>query len=85
MSRFSWSDPQTLWLTVTNLALLAVTLLAVLVGVAGVMWELMRRRPRNRQMSRMDDELRAAFGVRDVGLTMADGGEPVEHHEQPRS
>ncbi len=74
-----------MWLTVTNLALLVVTLLAVLVGVAGAMWEWMRRGRRNRRMSRMDDELRAVFGARDVGLTMADGGEPVEHHEQPRS
>jgi Flp pilus assembly protein TadB len=85
MIRFTWSDPQTLWLNVTNLALLVVTLLAVLVGVAGVMWEWMRRRRRNRQMAQMDDELRAVFGARDVGLTMADGGEPVEHPEQPRS
>ena len=84
MTRFSWSDPQTLWLNVTNLALLIVTLLAVLVGVAGVMWELMRRRHRTRQMSRMDDELRAMFRAGDVGLTMADGGEPVEP-DKPRS
>ena len=35
----NWSDPQTLWLNITNLALGVVTLSAVLIVVGAVGWE----------------------------------------------
>jgi hypothetical protein len=80
----NWSDPQTLWLNITNLALGLVTLLAVLVLAAGVAWELVERRRRAREVAGLDREMVALVGsphvlsVPGLGLTMADGGEPIE-------
>jgi hypothetical protein len=73
----NWTDPQTLWLNVTNLALGIVTLLALLICAGGVAWELMHRGRRAHRMSRMDAELRTVFESAEVGLTMADGGETL--------
>ena len=52
----NWSDPQTLWLNLTNLALGVVTLAAVLVLVCGVGRELVLRR---RKANALDAEMRA--------------------------
>jgi hypothetical protein len=78
----NWSDPQTLWLNLTNLALGVVTLAAVLVLVCGIGRELVLRR---RKANALDAEMRAILGatpdhmlsVPGLGLTMADGGEPL--------
>ena len=78
----NWSDPQTLWLNLTNLALGVVTLAAVLVLVCGVGRELVLRR---RKANALDAEMRAMLrdepehilSVPGLGLTMADGGEPL--------
>jgi len=75
MFGIDWND-QSLWLNVTNLALGVVTLAAVLSAVAAVA----------RDATALDDELRAIFdaasphvmSVPGLGLTMADGGEPVK-------
>jgi len=84
MFGINWSDPQTLWLNVTNLALGVVTLLAVLLVAAGIAHELVLRRRRARQMAGLDVEMVALLGgsthslpVPGLGLTMADGGEPL--------
>ena len=74
----NWRDPQTLWLNITNIVLAVVTVLALLIGIAGVGWEVIRRRRRDREMAHIDEELHAMFGGGEVGLTMADGGEPVD-------
>lgn len=83
----NWSDPQTLWLNVTNLALGMVILAAVLIVVGAVGWELAFRRRRAAQATDIDAELRSMIDagsphildVPGLGLTMADGGAPVKH------
>lgn len=65
-----WSNPQTLWLNLTNLALGVVTLLAFGVLVYGVAYELLAHRHKAREPR--------LFAVPGLGLTMADGGEPLK-------
>ena len=78
MFSVNWSDPQTLWLNITNAALGAVVLICVLVLAAGVVQEL---RLRARRRAGQPTPIRAAgdhaFDVPGLGLTMADGGESV--------
>jgi hypothetical protein len=86
----NWSDPQTLWLNLTNLALGVVTLAAVLVLVCGVGRELVLRR---RKANALDAEMRAMLrdepghimSVPGLGLTMADGGEALGPVQPPRA
>jgi hypothetical protein len=74
-----WSDPQTLWLNLTNLALGVVVLAGVLVLVGGILQELRLRAKRRAAgaapIRAIDDH---AFDVPGLGLTMADGGERIE-------
>jgi hypothetical protein len=77
MFGIDWGNSQTLWLNLTNLALGIVTLLAVLVLAGGVAQELLARRRKARQLNRMDEEVRHMLSVPELGLTMADGGEPL--------
>jgi hypothetical protein len=77
----NWSDPQTFWLNVTNLALGLVVLICVLVMTAGILQELRERaRRRAAHPTRIDAHGRVddhAFVTPELGLTMADGGEPL--------
>jgi len=81
----NWSDPQTLWLNITNLALGAVTLAAVLIVAGAVTWELVFKHRRVREPVDIDAELSSVLDaasphmlqVPGLGLTMADGGTPV--------
>lgn len=81
-----WSDPQTLWLNLTNLALGVVTLLALAIVVGAVGWELVRKHRRAREAAGLDREWQAVVDetsphtlpVPELGLTMADGGVPVK-------
>lgn len=80
----NWSDPQTLWLNITNLALGVVILAAVLIVAGAIGWELVFKHRRARQPVDIDAELSAMLGVSPhilhvpgLGLTMADGGTPV--------
>lgn len=74
-----WSNPQTIWLNVTNLFLGIVTLLAVAgVGFA-CLWEVAQRR--SKKHASQDSH---AWFDPELGLTMADGGEPVKPGDQPR-
>jgi hypothetical protein len=85
MFGIDWND-QTLWLNVTNLALGVVTVAAMLMAFVAIVRELAARRRHIRDASALDDELRAMFGsespyamqVPGLGLTMADGGEPLK-------
>jgi hypothetical protein len=81
----NWSDPQTLWLNITNLALGVVTLSAVLIVAGAVGWELVFKHRRVREPVDIDAELSSMLDaasphmlqVPGLGLTMADGGTPV--------
>jgi hypothetical protein len=88
----NWSDPQTLWLNLTNLALGVVTLACVLVVAYSVLLEV-RERARRRAAAGagLDQEMRELLGGFDdhalhlpqLGLTMADGGEKIEPEKRP--
>ena len=77
MLLIEWGDPQTFWLNLTNLALGIVTLLALGILAASVAQELLARRRRSHEISGIDEEMRHMLHVHELGLTMADGGAPV--------
>jgi len=79
MSGFDWNDPTTLWLNLTNLGLGLLILGSVGVLFGGIGMELLARfRASLRQgAARLDTGLHVVH-TRELGLTMADGGEPVE-------
>jgi hypothetical protein len=72
---FNWSDPNTFWLNITDIVLGVVTL-ACLAFVA----QAVAKEVYSRLAARLPARLRHdshAFNVPELGLTMADGGEPV--------
>jgi hypothetical protein len=72
-----WSNPETLWLNLTNLGLGIVTLVcvvAVAYNIAVEYWQKARAAASERTH---------AMHVPELGWTMADGGEPVEP-EKPK-
>lgn len=79
------SDPATYWLTVTNIALGVVTLICCAAVALGIFQELAAKRKRSSAMSQIDHEVADlvasydghAFNVPNLGLTMADGGDPI--------
>ena len=78
-----WGNPQTLWLNLTNLALGIVTLLGLAVLAFGVAQELLARRRKERELDALDEEVRHLLHVPELGLTMADGGEPLTPPKKP--
>jgi hypothetical protein len=74
------------WLNLTNIGLGVVVLLALLAVGYGVVWEFALRRKRARGDVKMDAELGTAahddfahaLHIPELGLTMADGGEPLK-------
>jgi hypothetical protein len=77
MFGIDWGNSQTLWLNLTNLALGIVTVLALGVVAFGVAQEVFEKRRKARQFAGMDEEVRHMLRVPELGLTMADGGEPL--------
>jgi hypothetical protein len=71
---FDITDPKTFWLNVTNLVLGLVTLICCLVIAKAVISELWARR-RHAVLKAPDPHSLAVDGL---GLTMADGGEPLD-------
>jgi len=72
----NWSDPQTFWLNVMNAALGAVCLVCVALFLVSVAQEIAAWvRQRSAKLAQLHDH---AFSVPGLGLTMADGGEPLE-------
>ena len=86
------SDPSTYWLTLTNVALGVVTLICCGAVVFGIVQELAARRKKRAALARLDHEVSDlvaaydghAFPVPGLGLTMADGGEPIRKEESQR-
>jgi len=88
-----WNDPQTLWLNLTNFALGIATLAALGAFTYGLLGDLVTLRKRSKVMDNLGDEVRNLVGagtgahlmpVQGLGLTMADGGEPVQEAEKPQ-
>jgi hypothetical protein len=86
----NWSDPQTLWLNIINLSLGIVTLVclaAIGYGVFQDVRERARKRAIARSLDRQAGALVSGFGdhafdMRGLGITMADGGEPLKKPAQ---
>lgn len=85
------SDPSTYWLNVTNVVLGLVVLICCAAVAAGVIQELAARRKRAASLSKLDREVADlvsaydghAFQVPSLGLTMADGGQPLGAENRP--
>jgi hypothetical protein len=87
----SMNDPSTLWLTITNIALGAVTLICIVAVGIGVLQELAARARKRAALSKLDAEVSDlvasfsdghAFDSPTLGLTMADGGEELGKKEE---
>ena len=85
------NDPSTLWLTITNIALGAVTLICLVAVAIGVVQELAARAKKRSALSRLDQEVSDlvasfsdghAFDSPSLGVTMADGGEELGKKEE---
>ncbi len=85
------SDPSSYWLTLTNIALGVVVLIccgAVAIGIVQEIAERRRKRAASAALDREVAELVAsfqdghAFHSPGLGLTMADGGEPLPGKEE---
>ena len=85
------SDPSTYWLTVTNAALGLVVLICCCAVGIGVFQEILAKRRKAAALSHIDREvsdLVASFGdghafhLPNLGMTMADGGEPIRKEEE---
>jgi hypothetical protein len=83
MFGLDWGNPQTLWLNLTNLALGIVTVLALAVVAVGVAQEVLAKRRKAREFAGMDEEVRHMLRVPELGMTMADGGEPLPDSPAP--
>jgi hypothetical protein len=84
------NDPSTYWLNVMNFALGAVVVVCCLIVAYGVAQELAARRRKRAAAAGLDREVSElvaaydghAFHTPELGLTMADGGEPVKKEEK---
>ncbi len=76
---FDTTYPETYWLTLTNIALGVVTLIC-LVAVGRVFLREVAERVRTRvHVPALQDDHSFVFG--DLGITMADGGQPIDEKE----
>jgi hypothetical protein len=88
VSLLNWSDPDSTWLNITNLALGAIVVLCAAVMLGGIAHEFISRaRKRRRIDAELDRDMRLllddhAFESPSLGITMADGGEPREHPQK---
>lgn len=84
MSLLNWSDPETAWLNVTNIALGIIVVVCAVVMLGGIAHEFISRtRKRRRIDAELDRDMLMlsddhAFGSPNLGITMADGGEKHE-------
>lgn len=86
------NEPTAYWLTFTNIALGLVVLVCCGAVVIGILQELAARRKKAQEFKKMDRAVADlvasyeghAFDVPGLGLTMADGGEPLPKKEEER-
>jgi hypothetical protein len=86
------NDPQTYWLTITNVILGLVTVICCGAVGVGVIQELAAKRKKRAAISKLDREVSDlvsafdghAFNVPGLGLTMADGGEELGEEKKDK-
>ena len=71
---FDWSDPNTFWLNITDIALGVVTLACVAYVAQAAFREILVRLAQRVTAAHRDSH---ALALPELGMTMADGGEPV--------
>jgi hypothetical protein len=84
------NDPSTYWLSVMNIVLGLVVLVCCGALVVGVLQEIAARRRKRAELSALDREVSDlvasydshAFDVPGLGMTMADGGDPVDKKDE---
>jgi hypothetical protein len=84
------SDPSATWLNIMNISLGLVVLICCAAVALGVLQELAARKRKRASASQLDSELNEligsygghAFHIPGLGVTMADGGEPVDKKEE---
>lgn len=85
------NDSSTLWLTITNIALGAVTLICMVAVGIGIVQELAARARKKSAVNALDQEVNDlvasfkdghAFDIPSLGITMADGGEELGKKEK---
>jgi hypothetical protein len=84
------NDPSTYWLTVMNVALGVIVVVCCAVVAFGVAQEVVARRRKRAAAAGIDREVSNmlaaydshAFHSPELGLTMADGGEPLKKEER---
>jgi hypothetical protein len=74
---FDLSDPKMFWLNITNIVLGLVTLACCAVVGYGVVREVLLRIRKSRTTPVISDD--HTFHVPGLGITMADGGERLDH------
>jgi len=74
---FTLNDPDTFWLTLTNIGLGVVTLICCVVVAAGIVQEVVLRVRRSRALRSLATDDHALL-ITGLGVTMADGGVPVD-------
>lgn len=80
---FNSMDSETLWLTITNVGLGIVTLICIIaVGIVIAKEVFADVRSKVRLPQLQDDH---SFMLNDLGITMADGGKPIDEKEQAKN
>lgn len=75
------NDPATYWLTFTNVALGVVVLICCAAVAVGIFQEMAAKHRRRVAASQMDQELAHMFEIPGLGVTMADGGDPMREKD----
>ena len=80
MFGIDWGNPETFWLNLTNVMLGVVVLACAAALFYGLAADLIAKARRRVEMAGLDQEVRDlhAMHLPELGLTMADGGEPVD-------
>lgn len=74
---FDWSDPNTFWLNVTDIVLGLVTLACVAFVGQAVLREVYARLAQRLTIHPHHEDAHS-LALTELGLTMADGGEPID-------
>jgi hypothetical protein len=70
---FDYSDPKTLWLSITNIGLGLIVLVCCVVVARAFLHDLLERRAQSVSAAAQPDD--HSFMEPELGITMADGGE----------
>ncbi len=76
-----WSDPHTFWLNITNIVLGVVTLACIVLVGQAVICDVLERVAKRSHTGATEADLHVVQ-LGELGLTMADGGEPIDGNDK---